>query len=468
MKHILYSLLLGFGLSTPLPATEQGEPRNSELVTTLENEFKQAYPEKAMANGIIRSFEITAKEAEWALFPPYKTRVWSYEGSVPAPVMRIKLGETIQLKLNNQLPQDTSVHWHGIRVPNAMDGVPGVTQPAIKSGESFVYEFTPKDAGTFWFHPHVNAAEQVERGLHGVLVVEDPDGPEYSKDIVWVLDDWLLEKDAQIYSQFVTRHDLAHDGRWGNLMTVNGEYQPRFKVRAGERIRLRLVNVANGRVFLPSFAKLSPLVIAVDGMLAKVAFPLERFYLAPGNRIDLDITIPKDAAGQRFEVKDIFSREERILAFLQVTSDEAVKTPTFEPPKAAHFPEWKDAVKTPVSHDFVLNAKRGGEHGIAWTIDGEAWPKGETFKLKAGQFTRLRISNRSPRLHPMHLHGQFFKRIAVDGKPVEENYWRDTVLIGPRESVDIALIPLDKGAWAHHCHILEHAEAGMMGIIEVK
>lgn len=96
---------------------------------------------------------------------------------VPGPVIRIKLGETLQLKLTNNLPQATTIHWHGVRVPNAMDGVPGVTQPPVQPGESFTYQFTPKDAGTFWFHPHVKAAEQIERGLHGVLIVEDAEEP---------------------------------------------------------------------------------------------------------------------------------------------------------------------------------------------------------------------------------------------------------------------------------------------------
>ncbi|NOR81741.1 MAG: multicopper oxidase domain-containing protein, partial [Methyloprofundus sp.] len=196
------------------------------VTDALEQEFKGAYPEKALPIGELKEFNIVAKEGLWSIVPPYKTSVWAYNETIPGPVMRIKLGDTLKLTLKNDLPQATTIHWHGVRVPNAMDGVPGVTQPPIQPGDSFTYQFTPKDAGTFWFHPHVNAAEQIERGLHGVFIVEDPDEPAYSQDLVWVLDDWLLTKDGQIYSKFVTRHDLAHDGRWGNLLTVNGKYQP--------------------------------------------------------------------------------------------------------------------------------------------------------------------------------------------------------------------------------------------------
>ncbi len=467
LSCFLFALSLAY-MPTPLFAAETAEVLANTAIATLENEFNRAYPQQSEPNGEIKAFEIIAKASEWALFPPYSTKVWTYNGTVPGPVIRIKLGETLQLKLTNHLTQPTTIHWHGVRVPNAMDGVPGVTQPAIQPGESFTYQFTPKDAGTFWFHPHVNAAEQIERGLHGVLIVENPNEPKYSQDLVLVLDDWLLEKTGQIYSNFVTRHDLAHDGRWGNVMTVNGKYQPGFKVKAGERIRVRLINVANGRAFLPLFKGLSPLVIAVDGMLAQSPFPLKDFYLAPGNRLDLDITIPKTAAGKSFLVQDIFSRQARDLASLQVSSEQAVDTPSFNPPRAEHFPEWSDAYLAPIEHNFILDAKRGGKYGISWTIDDKAWPDHQTYQLQSGKFTRLRITNNSPRLHPMHLHGQFFKRIAIDGEPVEENFWRDTVLIGPKESTDIVLIPLDKGIWANHCHILEHAEAGMMTTIEVK
>jgi len=378
----------------------------------------------------------------------------------------MRLGDTLRLKLSNQLPQATTIHWHGVRVPNAMDGVPGVTQPAIQPGESFTYQFTPKDAGTFWFHPHVNTAEQIERGLHGVLVVEDKNEPIYSQDLVFVLDDWLLGKGAKIHPEFVTRHDLAHDGRWGNVLTVNGKLKPSFNVKAGERIRIRMINVANGRVFSSIVQDLTPMIFAVDGMLVGKPFPLQHFLLAPGNRIDLDIIIPKTFAGKRLAIKNIFSRKESTIAFLQVET-EVVVTPDFKVPKATHIPQWKEANKVPVFHEFMLNAKRGGPYGIQWTIDNNAWPDTEAYELKAGQFYKLRFNNKSPRLHPMHLHGQFFKVLARNGQQVEENFWRDTVLLRRKEIIDIGIIPLDTGLWANHCHILEHAEAGMMSTIRV-
>ncbi|MEC4748492.1 multicopper oxidase family protein [Methylomicrobium sp. Wu6] len=438
------------------------------LAQQLEQEFKGAYSERLDPVGKVRSFELTAAPAEWGVVPPYRTAVWAYNGTVPGPVLRIKLGETLKVKLTNNLAQSTTMHWHGIRVPNAMDGVPGVTQPPIKPGGSFTYQFTPKDAGTFWFHPHLNSPEQIERGLHGALIVEDSKEPRYSQDLVWVMDDWLFENGASIYGQFVTGHDLAHDGRWGNVVTVNGKYLPSIPVKAGERLRIRLINAANGRVFSPAFDGLSPKVIAVDGMPAGAPFPLSQFNLAPGNRLDLDLVIPKEAAGKLLVVSNRFGRSQQTLAFLDVATKTVVKTPTFEPPKAAHFPAWTEALAAPVAHEFILNAERGGPYGISWTIDGKIGHENVAATLPYGKFSRLRYTNKSGRLHPMHLHGQFFKLLAVDGEPAQENFWRDTLLVGPKQSVDVGLVPLDKGLWANHCHILEHAEAGMMSTFKVE
>ena len=437
------------------------------LSRQLSEEFHGSFSLSPVLNGDVREVELNAFEFEAGVRPPYLSRVWGYNQRVPGPVIRMALGETLEVKLTNNLPQPTSIHWHGVRVPNSMDGVPGLTQKAVPLGKSFVYRFTPKDAGTFWFHPHFRSSEQVEKGLHGVLIVEDPADPPYSAELVWMLDDWLLEKDGSIYDQFVTRHDLAHDGRWGNFLTVNGQYRPVFRVNPGDRIRIRMVNVANGRVFLPVISGMESWVIMVDGLAVAEPFPLGDFDLAPGNRLDLDLVVPANSAGRTFAVENRFSRQPSLLAFLQVATQKAGDTPSFDLPRAGHFPDWKEAKGIPVHHEFILDAERGGIHGISWTIDGRTWPGAQVLELRAGQFYRLRFTNRSSRLHPMHLHGQFFRLLSRNERDTDERFWRDTVLVGPRESVDIGLVPTDPGLWANHCHVLEHAEAGMMTAVRV-
>ena len=464
---LLRFLLFALGL-VAFSNGEAGSPPTVGEMEKLSREVSAALPDAVKPSGRVHHVDLLAAEFESGILPPFRARLFAYNRQIPGPVIRIQLGDTLEVRLLNDLPQATTIHWHGVRVPNRMDGVPGLTQKRVEPGASFTYRFTPKDAGTFWFHPHLAAAEQVEKGLHGVLVVEDPNDPPYSQDWVWILDDWLIDQDGGLYDEYVTRHDLAHDGRWGNFMTINGQFRPDFRVKPGERLRIRLVNVANGRVFAPNFYGLNATVIAVDGMPVAESFELSNFLLAPGNRVDLDLTITKQSAGSRIRIEDRFSGRTTQIGTLAVDSEGFVESPEFEAPRAASFADFSSAFGLPIRHEFLLDAEGGGPYGIAWTIDGRVWPRFEAVELEAGKLVRLRFTNLSGRLHPMHLHGQFFQLLARGGEAANERFWRDTVLVGPEESVDIGLIPRDSGIWANHCHILEHAEAGMMTAVRVK
>jgi FtsP/CotA-like multicopper oxidase with cupredoxin domain len=453
-------------------AAARGEPAVADLEKRLLAEFRGAYPAVAPRGSRERVFQLRAAPAEVEQIDGRRLAVWSYNGQVPGPVLRVRLGESVRVELANDLPQPTTIHWHGVRVPNAMDGVPGVTQPPIAPGERFVYRFTPKDAGTFWFHPHHRGSEQLERGLYGVLIVEDEKPLPWSRDVVWVLDDWLLGTGGAIDPRFNTPHDLAHDGRWGNFTTVNGVRVETLTVRAGERLRLRLVNTANGRVFAPDFSALDARVIAVDGLYTRRPLDPKGFELAPGNRLDLDITIGAAARGRTIEIVDRFTRSPIPLASIRVL-DEVVETPRFASPSNRRVPRWEQAMSAPVDVEYRLDARRGGEYGIEWTINDRAFaghnqsPAGPFERLEPNHWHRIRFVNESFRLHPMHIHGQFFKVIARNGQPVDEPYFRDTVLLKRKDSVDVGIVPLDRGQWMLHCHIQEHAEAGMMTLVDV-
>jgi FtsP/CotA-like multicopper oxidase with cupredoxin domain len=447
---------------------------------SLLREFAGSYPAAARPNGTVRDFQITAAETELPLLDGHKLRVWAYNGQVPGPTLRVRLGDTVRVRFENRLPQPTTIHWHGVRVPNGMDGVPNLTQPAVAPGQTFTYEFTPKDAGTFWFHPHVRSSEQVERGLYGVLIVEDARPAAYARDEVWVLDDWLLDETGQIFPQFNTFHDLMHDGRWGGVVTVNGRVAPRLAVRAGERIRLRLLNTANGRVFNPDFGALRVQIIAVDGLYLRQPIPYSGFELAPGNRLDLDITFPESFSGV-VPVVDRFLPPQMQGLLAEIAIDGAAPSAdAFPSPAHGHVPAWKDALSLPVAKQFLLNSRRGGDYGIEWTINGQVFTHHDgaghdhgghdaapAFVMEQGRFQRLQFTNESYRLHPIHLHGMFFRLLARNGVPVDEPFFRDTVLIHSRETVDIGVVPEDVGRWMMHCHVLEHAEAGMMTTLEV-
>jgi FtsP/CotA-like multicopper oxidase with cupredoxin domain len=450
-----------------------GERRGPETADDrLLREFNGSYPAEATPSGVVRDFEIVAAPTTLPLVDGKQLEVWAYNGQVPGPTLRIKLGETLRVTFTNKLPQPTTIHWHGVRVPNAMDGVPNLTQPPVAPGKTFVYEFTPKDAGTFWFHPHVRASEQVERGLYGVLIVEDRAPAPYSREVVWVLDDWLLDETGKIFGKFNTPHDLAHDGRWGNTITINGTSKTELRVQPGERIRLRMLNSANGRVFRPDFGDLDAKIIAVDGLYLREPIPAGSFEMTPGNRLDIDLSFDRSVASPP-ELWDRFyaQRPNKLATF--VLDGDLVTTPQFASPARAHVPRWTDGSGTPVAHSFQLNAQSGGPMGIAWTIDGVAMDSEHhhhepSLALPRGRFAHLQLVNASARLHPIHFHGMFFRLLARNGEPVDEPFFRDTVLVHARETVDIGLVPTDAGTWMMHCHILEHAEAGMMTTIRVR
>lgn len=303
-----------------------------------------------------------------------------------------------------------------------------------------------------------------------MLVVEDASPPAYDADVVWVLDDFLLDERGQIVEAFDTPHDLAHDGRWGNVVTVNGKKVEELRVRSGERVRIRMVNTANGRVFRPDFGRLDVHVVAVDGLYVREPFPAGAFEMAPGNRVDVELRADA-VTSDRVRVVDGFGgRNANHLADIvidgirDVPADVAIPRPVLGP--------WTEALDEPITKEIHLDARRGGSHGIQWTLNGEAFGGHEThappmFTMTAGALHRLRFVNDSYRLHPIHLHGTFFRLLARNGSAVEERFFRDTVLVHGKESVDIAVVPFDEGEWMLHCHVLEHAEAGMMTMFRV-
>jgi FtsP/CotA-like multicopper oxidase with cupredoxin domain len=411
------------------------------------------------------------------------TDMWCYSGQVPGPELRIRQGETLRVRVNNQLPDATTVHWHGIRLPIAMDGVPHLSQAPIAPGERFTYEFVCPDAGTFWYHPHHHSDVQLGRGLYGALVVEEPDPLPVSRDVTWALSDLRLRRDASISDDFGNMHDVSHAGRIGNTVTVNGRVVEDFKVRAGERIRLRLVNAANARIFGLAFEGHRPHIIARDGQPIEPHAP-ERIVLGPGMRIDLIIDL-KQGQGQRFRVIDGFYRgREYRLIDLAYSDEPPIRDFNGVPVRSpASNPVPEPAMSAAERHDIILEGgmmgtMRGGmaemrrmmQRRMAWAMNGTAsaehMPE-PLFTLKRGSSCILNVVNDTAWHHPMHLHGHAFRVISRNGSPTQYREWQDTVLLDPRERAEIAFVADEPGDWMFHCHILEHQIGGMMSTIRI-
>ncbi|MBX3610498.1 MAG: multicopper oxidase family protein [Hydrogenophaga sp.] len=422
--------------------------------------------------------------------------VWAYDAQLPGPVMRFKRGEWVDVDLHNRLPEATTVHWHGIRLPNAMDGVPHLTQPPVASGERFHYRFRLPDAGTYWYHPHLGTAEQLERGLAGALVVDDDSPPPVDDDLVWLLDDWRLDAQGRIAEDFYRFHDVAHAGRLGQRITVNGRVDTELPLRVGQRVRLRLINAANARIFaLQPEAGVDAWLIGRDGMPTPAALVWDApLLLGPGMRAD--VVIDARQAG-RFAIQQLGGREAGALATVVVSGSgqaaaRAAPEPSgFEPPPAPDlasaavhtlrlgggarsrdgWPEDSEADRQARQQRRQAGAK---EADPAWTINGVAHTgdhhahHAPAFGVTQGQSVRLIFENPTAWWHPLHLHGHHMRVLARNGTPLADaTAWRDTVLLSPGDRVEVAFVADNPGRWLIHCHVLEHHAGGMGTTFEV-
>ena len=436
--------------------------------------------------------KLTAGAAKVPLVPGQpETAVWAYNGSVPGPEIRVRQGGRVRIAVENRLAEETTVHFHGIRLSNAMDGVPHLTQPPIAPGDTFTYAFNLPDAGTYWYHPHVNSAVQLGRGLSGPLIVEEHEPITVDRDVVWMLSDWRLLPDAQIRDDFGNLHDKAHNGRVGETVTINGRVPDTFAVRRGERIRLRLINAANARVFGLRFTGHDPTIIAYDGQpVTPHAPPDGAVVLGPAMRVDLILDMT-GRPGERFQVVDDYYRG---LAYRLVDlvydatplRDRPPDTPIELPANTMPEPDIASAER----HETTFNGGMMGQgmmrdrgmgsmrdmmemmrSGKMWFINGVAM-MGHVMEpmltLRRGRTAVIAMSNETTWWHPMHLHGHAVRVVSRNGAPTAYREWQDTVLVAPRERVEVAFVADNPGDWMFHCHVLEHQESGMMGVIRVQ
>ncbi len=435
---------------------------------------------------------LTAREGQTPLYPEggQGTAIWGYDGRSPGPLLRGRQGDTLRLRLVNQLPQPTSIHWHGVRVPNAMDGVSGLTQDAVPPGGQFDYEFALPDAGTYWYHTHSRSWEQLARGLYGVLVVDEPDPPQVDRDLVFVIDDWRLDQSGAIHeASFGQIRDWAHAGRLGNWVTVNGESEHRFAVRSGDRIRLRVLNAANARVMTLAFPKHDPVVIAYDGQpVAPTALAGSPLRVAPGQRVDLmvDLGLEPGLVSPILEVSD--DDQPVPVAHLDYLAEPAWRRDPL-PPITAPAP---NPIRTDLDLDnavtaellmeggamgrmasAMLDGRRMGMRELAaagrvWAFNGVAgMPDRPLLRTEVGRTVVIDLVNETRWPHAMHLHGTHFTVIRRNGDPVDGGPWRDTELLDPGRRATIAFVADSPGKWLFHCHMLEHHAGGMVTWIEI-
>nr|WP_299508599.1 multicopper oxidase family protein [uncultured Roseobacter sp.] len=387
------------------------------------------------------------------------TDMLGFNGSTPGPELRVRQGETLAVQFDNQTSEGSSVHWHGIRLDNAMDGVPGMTQPLVQPGESFDYSFTTPDAGTFWYHSHNRSWEQVARGLYGPLIVEEVNPPRVDHDITVMLDDWRIEETGALMGGFGNMHDFAHAGRMGNYAKI---LPSQNSVRIGDRIRLRLINTATARVFPVRFEGLSGQVVALDGMPLATPRPIEDFEIAPAQRVDLigDVTSA---------IKFLFILRDDIYEMGSLKIEGENLTPANTPVEALPAPNVLQPKETP---DQSLSLKMeggamGGRHAgdDVWAFNGVSGFKDAPFaSFKRGETAHFELINDTRFAHGIHLHGHHFYELNRDGSVGD---LRDTSLVQRGASQKISVVFDNPGKWLLHCHMLGHQASGMKTWVEV-
>ena len=450
----------------------------------------------------VRDLTLTAAPAKIDLGDRTVT-TWAFEGKVPGPTLRVNAGDVIRARVVNDLPAELTIHWHGIALRNDMDGVPDLTQKAIAPGGSFTYEFTAPDPGSYFYHPHTGT--QLDRGLYGALIVDDPSQPAADTDIPLLLDDWIdgtgqdpddvmtdlgdgmagmdMSGDSEDDPDMADMDGMAGMDTSGSsdsplgadiadvqypLYVVNGRAatDPRvYPVGVGETVRLRLINAASATPFRVAFGGGRMTVVATDGFPVQ---PVETdaLLIGMGERYDVEVTVPRN--GSFPVVAAAEGQGMQGLAVLRAGGGE-LPPPDVHPSALDADPLTLDQLQaTPQvalpdgPPDRTYNVDLSGsmaafDWGIS-TTEGS----GTTLPVRAGERVRLVLRNNTAMWHPIHLHGHTFQAVTQDGTGPR----KDTVILTPKSTVTVELIADNPGQWALHCHNIYHAEAGMVTTLD--
>ncbi|MDD1735749.1 MAG: multicopper oxidase family protein [Methanothrix sp.] len=425
---------------------------------------------------------LVAQRASKAMLPGTSTEFWTYNSMVPGPLIDVFEGDTVRIRLENQLSQETTVHWHGLPVPPAQDGNP---MDPIAPGASRTYEFTLPvgSAGTYWYHPHPHelTAEQVYRGMAGLLIVRsrtDP-VPTAIEEKLLVISDLRLAADGTIPAN--TAMDWQN-GREGNYVLVNGQRQPVLTINPGQSQRWRILNATNARYLRLALTGHTMTLIGTDGGLLRSPIPgLDEILLAPAERVDVIVTaslssqasavlrsLPYDRGGM-----GMMGSSSTTIPLLTLTYTSAA-TAAVALPSALNTIADLGVPMTTKRLVFSSGMGMGGMGGgmMSFLIDGKSFdPARIDLTSRVNEVEQWTIDNRSSMDHPFHLHGTQFQVVSRtrSGVTATEPYfaWRDTVNVAAFETVVLKVVQHQLGKRMYHCHILEHESQGMMGVLEV-
>lgn len=417
-------------------------------------------------------YELIAAPLDIELVPGRQTPAWAYGGQAPGLELRARQGDWLRVRFINQLPEPTTIHWHGIRLPLEMDGVPYLSQLPVLPGEYFDYVFRVPDAGSFWYHPHTASGEQLGRGLVGPLIVEEREPAGFRHERTLSLKSWHVDGQGA-FTAFSVPREAARGGTPGVLSTVNGVHAPSLELPAGQVVRLRLLNLDNTLTYRLNLPGGEARIYALDGNPVTPRPLGKDYWLGPGMRIELGLRVPP--AGQALSLRNGPLRLATLRAV--ASSEPAGDWPPALPANPVAEPDLTKAETLRFNFEWAGAVSVGLEQGAAhsfWQINGQAWDIADKrcyerpiATLRRGRSYILELRNLSQYQHPIHLHGMTFKVLGSNRRRIEEPWFTDTYLLGKNETARVALVADNPGVWMFHCHVIDHMETGLMAAIEV-
>ncbi|WP_080840888.1 multicopper oxidase family protein [Cohnella massiliensis] len=493
--------------------TESAEPSSNASLTASPSASPSGQTVKTeVLTG--KEFNLTAEASNQEIAPGKTLPVWTFNNSVPGPQIRVKQGDTVKINLKNELSVPVTIHWHGVPVPNAMDGIPGVTQNAVQPGQTFTYEFKANVPGTYWYHSHQDSVNQLDRGLYGSFIVEGNDDEKVDRDYTLMLDEWISSGETMDMSGGMSGMDMTdgedmsgmdmssmdHNGMdMGNdassssdssmgtmsmgddmsmydLFSINGKsgsLVDQLPVKEGDKVRIRLINAGymshqihlHGHEFK---------IISTDGQPINNPGIIKDnvINIAPGERYDIEFTA--NNPGQ-WLIEDHSDNKAasgmKAMIVYEGAAAGSDKSNATEKLAAVDLTQYGQAGKTTFTLDqkydveYTMNLNTEMQNGnMVYTINDKTFPNTDPLNVKKGDTVKVKLVNNSKSDdHPMHLHGHFFQVLSKNGKPLEGSpVFKDTINVKPGEEYVVAFKADNPGNWMFHCHDLHHASAGMV------
>lgn len=463
----------------------------------------------------VREIRLETRELTWELAPGKVIEGMAYSGRIPGPEIRVREGERVRIVLTNKLAEPTTIHWHGVDVPNSMDGVPGITQKPVAPGETFTYEFEARPAGTRWYHTHFEEHRQMDLGLVAPLIIEPTDpGPfPFDREHTLVLDDWatgagpplpatpegtaggrggmggMMGRMGGMMGGRGMRGMMGGRGMGGMMgggqhtpaydtMTINGKAYPAtrpLRIRKGERVRLRLINASADHTHVMRLAGHRLRVTHTDGNPLLEPVEVDAVPIAPSERYD--VLVVADRPGAWFlhcAQPGHAAAGEQVLVTYE-GRDGARPEPALE--GVAGLALWRYEMgrgrdvlppATRGERAFTQTLSGGMMGSDAWTINGKQYPATDPIRVRKGDRVRIRMGNMSMEAHPMHLHGQSFRVLAVNGHRLAAPLVKDSVDVEAHMGeVEIEFAAHNPGDWFFHCHKPMHMEGGMIALVKI-